>query len=62
MSKYEQVVAMKAEVSALKEQLAKLESAEPTVENLEKVNAIKTRAKEIERYTRQFCRKYGMVA
>ena len=62
MSKYETLQAMKAEVKSMKAELAKLETAEPTVENLEKVNAIKTRAREIERYSRMFCRQYGMTA
>lgn len=62
MSKFEYVQSVKAEIVSMKAEIEKLEAAEPTVENLKKVNAIAKRAKELKIYLRQYCRKYGMAA
>lgn len=62
MSKFDYVNSVKAELVSMKAQVEKLEAAEPTQENLEKVNAITKRAKELKVYLRQYCRQYGMVA
>lgn len=62
MSKFEYVQSVKAEIAFMKAEIEKLEAAEPTAENLKKVNAIAKRAKELKIYLRQYCRKYGMAA
>lgn len=62
MSKFEYIQSVKAEIASMKAEIEKLEAAEPTVENLKKVNAITKRAKELRIYLRQYCRKYGMAA
>ena len=62
MSKFEYVQSVKVEIASMKAEIEKLEAAEPTVENLKKVNAIAKRAKELKIYLRQYCRKYGMAA
>lgn len=62
MSKYETLQNMKAEVKAMKAEIAKLETAEPTVENLNRVKEIETKARMTAIAARQFARQYGMIA
>lgn len=62
MSKYETLQAMKAEVKAMKAELAKLETAEPTAKNLSRVKEIEAKAKMIQIAARQYARQYGMIA
>lgn len=62
MSKYETLQNMKAEVKAMKAEIAKLETAEPTVENLNRVKEIEKKARMTAIAARQFARQYGMIA
>lgn len=62
MSKYETLQAMKAEVKSMKAELAKLETAEPTAQNLARVREIEAKAKMTAVAARQYARQYGMIA
>lgn len=62
MSKYDTLQAMKAEVKAMKAELAKLETAEPTAQNLARVREIEAKAKMTAVAARQYARQYGMIA
>ena len=62
MSKYETLQAMKAEVKSMKSELAKLETAEPTAQNLARVREIEMKAKMTAVAARQYARQYGMIA
>ena len=62
MSKYETLQNMKAEVKAMKAEIAKLETAEPTIENLNRVKEIEKKARMTAIAARQFARQYGMIA
>ena len=62
MTKYEQLMAMKAEIAELKNILEVLKESAPTEENLKRVREIETRAKWIEISARQFAKQYGMYA
>ena len=62
MSKYETLQAMKAEVKSMKAELAKLETAEPTAQNLARVREIEAKAKMTAVAARQYAHQYGMIA
>lgn len=60
MTRFEQLMEMKKDVKALKEKLSSLEKMDCTKENLEKIEAITARTRNIEAGVRQFARQYGM--
>lgn len=62
MSRYETLQSMKAEVKSMKAELAKLETAEPTAQNLTRVREIEAKAKMTAVAARQYARQYGMIA
>lgn len=62
MSKFEYLMSLKAELKELRSRLETLKNSAPTKENLELVEAITARAKDLKVYIHHYATKYGMAA
>lgn len=62
MSKFDYLMSLKAELRELRARLETLKNSAPTKDNLELVEAITARAKDLKVYIHHYATKYGMAA